>query len=159
MERLIERTDVERVCGAAAIDRWCDDDGDGIAEAENVEECLDAASDRAGVLLGQWPEASVVELVTNDRAVRRALAEIAAGLMGRRRAEWANDQGRFPSDAYLARGEDTLKRIFKDLERAAGSVGVGPPGMATSSANVSPSAARDPFMRATTDYPTGRGGF
>lgn len=159
MRRLVERQDVERVCGARAVDQWCDDDGDGRAEPGNVDEAIDAASDRAGLLLAGWTEAQVEELVERDRMVKRAVAEIAAGLMGRRRIEFANDQGRFLSDAYLTRGEDTLKRIAKGEERTAAQAAIGPPATNESATPFALSDGREPFVRATKAYPTGRGGY
>ena len=159
MQRLVERADVVAVCGPRAVDQWCDDDGDGVAEAEVVDDALDAASDRAGLLLEGWSVENVVELVARDRAVKRAIAEVAAGLMGRRRPEFASDQGRFLSDAYLTRGEETLKKVAKGAERSAAQTTVGPPAASTSGASWVVTDGREPFARPSKAFPTGRGGF
>jgi hypothetical protein len=155
--RLIERVDVERVIAPQDVVDFCDDDGDGEADGPVVEAMLDQASRVAANLLRGWTAARVEEAVAADPGLRGALAQIAAGLMGERRRQFRDAQGKGPTHKLLELGRETVRAIAAGEERTAAEPDIGPPVNAKASANVP--ADGESFIAPTSVYPSGRGGF
>src|SRR5690242_10116457 len=103
---LISRADLDVVISPRDVDDYADDDADGVGDAPVIEAILAAASTRAGELLSGWTSISdIVQVVTIDHGLRFAIAQIAVGMLARRRKEFCDDKGGYPLDSTLRMGE------------------------------------------------------
>ncbi len=154
---LISRADLDVVISPSDVDGYADDDSDGVGDAPVLDAIMAAASTRAGELLSGWKSVDdVIQLVAIDHGLRFAIAQIAVGMLARRRKEWANEKGEYPLDSTLRMGEATLKGIAKAERETIAQEAVGSNVLSHTYVNTSSGAPM--FGRSSTN-PTGRGGF
>ena len=116
---LISPTEVARRIGAQNFARLCDDDGDGTADPQIVDEIVEEASSIAeGILLRAFPRATIAKLAASDIALRGAICDVAIGLAGRRRPELLGPNGN-PYTEMRKDGERVLFNMTKAEQRIA----------------------------------------
>ena len=154
---LVTQAQLEIRFGVQTVARYCDDDGDDIADASVVEQILQAGSDEAkGIMLAAWSGAQIEIIADKDAAVREHVLAICADLMAMRRAEFLDANGNTPYSGIRDRAEKRLKEIAKAERRSIGEESAGTSVIITS--KVTPDPPRLVFSR-TTDSPGGRGGY
>lgn len=159
MADLFTQQDLERHIGPTEVAQLLDDDGDGVADAANVAQVIDVASDMAvGLLRGGFSEAQILDLAANDWAVKEAVLDIAAGLCGKRRKEFGGASGEYPYKGRRDEGIQTLKDIAAAKRRAKGEATAGINQRIGTTVNVNRDEAPLVFTP-TKKNPVGPGGF
>lgn len=106
--------------GAQRVAQLCDDDGDGVADAAVVtKEEARADSFVRTYLEGKgFTSAQLTPLATNE-TLRAAATDILIGMMGERKPEFRDEQGRGRCDVELKRGKEMLGMLAKGALRIA----------------------------------------
>lgn len=104
--------------GSAEVKRMLDDDGDGASDSGPLTAIISEAEAYADSLLTKaFPLLSIADLAGDHRLIG-AVADIAIGLCGERRPEWAHPQtGAYPHAPRFKRGKETLQAIAMGAER------------------------------------------
>lgn len=106
--------------GAARIAQLCDDDGDGVADSAVVTKCeLDADDFVRTFLEGKGFTKQQIEAspVKDNPTLRNAATDILMGIMGERKFEFRDEQGRGRCDVELKRGKEMLGMLVKGALR------------------------------------------
>ena len=116
----ITEQDMWNRIGPAEVKRMLDDDGDGVADAGPLAAIIEEAESYAdSILTRAFPLLRIADLASDKRLVG-AISDIAIGLCGERRAEWAHPQtGEYPHALRFKRGKETLMAIAVGQERLA----------------------------------------
>ncbi len=109
--------DVERRFGETALVQLCDDDRNGEADADVVNQLVEEASAAADALLYAAFGAAVVVKVVKDARARSAMTDIFMSLAGQRRHEFQRPDGSWPYSNLWKRGETILMNVGKGIER------------------------------------------
>lgn len=165
MAATINGTDLERIIGAAQVDRLADDDGDGLRDAAIVDEICQQAEDLArSYLLKSYGDEQIDKMLasdgTGDRAVRVQMTWIAAELLAERRHEFLNAEGKGNYWLQYERAVKYLERIGKGQGHSVAQPTAG--ASARQGGTVSPTLPADvpPLTFATSkNNPFGSGGF
>lgn len=157
MSAYIEQLDLERRVGARKVVEYCDDDGDGVADAPVVAALIQRASGVAdSILLPAFSIAEIVQLMTDPMA-KGSVEDIAIAIMGGRRGEFITPDGRTPYDGWEKRGKETLRAVASGAERIAKEEAVGR--NATIGGGVQASTPAVHVFASTRTNPGGSGGF
>jgi hypothetical protein len=107
----LTQAELEKRYSPQTVVQFCDDDGDLVADAAIVAMVLEDAEEAAlGLLLMGGPRAWADATLAGNKAARNAAYQIAAGIMGERRAEFmVNGRGVYASTK--ADGERKLAAI------------------------------------------------
>lgn len=120
MTPLITQAELERRIGADRARQLLDDDRDGQADQAAFEEVIQEASDVAGgELLGAFSQDQIVRLAAADRGLRGAVILVALGVLGERRPEFVDPQGRPLFAGFYDRGVARLKAYRSTASRIA----------------------------------------
>lgn len=119
MADLITQSDIELRMGEADFARFCDDDGDGVADTGPVKSILAEASAIAkDILWSAFPSVALIEgLMSHSPSAKGAVCDIACALAGKRRREFLGPDGKNPYSDWKKDGEAMLERIAKGERR------------------------------------------
>ena len=160
MDALITQADLELRIGARNLLKLTDEQHNATVTAALITRaCAIATSVGVGLLMpGFEADAQVQLLVENDEGVKNAFVEIAIAWLGGRKPGMLAADGSTPFSNWRAPAEKMLAEIAAGKRRAAGEVLAGT-NKAAIPMRVQPLAAGDTIFLATTDNPTGPGGF
>lgn len=112
------QADGEASVSAARFAQLCDDDGDGVADAAIVTKYGNKADSFVRTFLeGQGFTQAQLVLVASNETLRGAATDILIGMLGERKVEWRDEQGRGQHDVELKRGKEMLKMLVKGALR------------------------------------------
>jgi hypothetical protein len=97
------------------VDRFFDDDGDGLPDTDIVAAICEQASDAARSLL--YPR-DLDDFVFQDTSVVGLIADVALGLAGSRRPEHMMSNGAFPYAERAKEAKAELRRIGEGFQRS-----------------------------------------
>lgn len=154
---VITKAELERRIGPQILAELTSDDGSGTADNTIVDAVLDEASDRGiGILWSGFPsEQQIIDLVAADAGVKGAFLDIAAELVGMRRAALQGQEGTTPYSGWAKRAEQRLAEVASGKRRAKGEGTVGK----NARLGVRYRPERSTVFAATKDDPKGPGGY
>lgn len=156
---LVTQAQLETQFGAGTVQRYCDDNRDGVADAGVVAQVLDEGSDIAhSILRTAFSDAAIVLLAANDAGIRGAALDICAERMGNRRVELRNPDGTTPFTEARRTAEKHLRHIADAERRSKGEALAGKnPTVGVRVNRELPS--KDLVFAGTAENPKGPGGF
>ncbi len=117
MASLTSEADLVSLIGRQRVVELFDDDGDGVVAGQDLNSLNDTLAEAndyaiACVLKKGW-EATELDGLSGDRALRRAATQVAAMLAGQRRPGFFDPQGRAFFDALGKNGKDYLQQLAR----------------------------------------------